>query len=61
MLLAHPELNPNPGEDIIGKFKRIWGTSEEWDDKQLAKHLYVARELTKIDLGALRSRFPGTH
>jgi hypothetical protein len=60
MLLAHPELNPNPRENIIEKFKTIWGPSEEWDDKQLANHLYVARDLTKINL-ASRSRAANTH
>ena len=60
MLLTHPELNPNPNENIVEKFKRNWGSSEEWDDKLLAKHLYVARELTKIDL-ATRSRAANVH
>lgn len=55
MLLAHPEINPNPGEDIVKKFKELWGSSEEWDDKQLAKHVYLARELTRLDTAA-RSR-----
>ncbi|TFK34498.1 L-amino acid oxidase [Crucibulum laeve] len=49
MLLAHPELNPNPGEDIIAKFKREWGDSEEWDQRDLAKHVYVGREVGKIN------------
>lgn len=60
MLLAHPELNPNPKENIINKFISLWGPSEEWDEKQLAKHLYIARELTKIDL-ATRSRSVHIH
>jgi len=29
MLLAHPEINPIPGEDIVAKFKNLWGASEE--------------------------------
>ncbi|KAH6906827.1 L-amino acid oxidase [Coprinopsis sp. MPI-PUGE-AT-0042] len=37
MLMAHPELNPNPGEDIIAKFKAEWGDSEEWDQRDLEK------------------------
>ena len=50
MLLAHPELNPNPDEDIIAKFKREWGNSEEWDQRTLAKHTSLGRQLNKSDL-----------
>jgi len=49
LLLTHPELNPNPGEDIIAKFKNIWGPSEEWDEKDLAVMEWLGRETTKID------------
>jgi monoamine oxidase len=49
MLLEHPELNPNPNEDIVAKFKKEWGDSEEWDQRTLAKHTYLARELTKLN------------
>jgi hypothetical protein len=52
MLIAHPELNPNLDENIIDKFISLWGPSEEWDEKKLAKHLYVGQELTKIDLAS---------
>jgi hypothetical protein len=48
MLLEHPELNPNPNEDIVAKFKKEWGDSEEWDHRTLAKHTFLARELTKL-------------
>ncbi|KAE9402991.1 hypothetical protein BT96DRAFT_815577 [Gymnopus androsaceus JB14] len=47
MLVAHPELNPNPNEDIIKKFINEWGESEEWDEKKGAKHVYLGRELFK--------------
>ncbi|KAF5392271.1 hypothetical protein D9757_001577 [Collybiopsis confluens] len=47
MLVAHPELNPNPEEDIMAKFITEWGESEEWDDKKGAKHVYLGRELFK--------------
>ncbi|KAJ3505377.1 hypothetical protein NLJ89_g7452 [Agrocybe chaxingu] len=50
MLLAHPELNPNPNEDIIAKFKKEWGDSEEWDQRTLATHTYLGRELNKLNL-----------
>jgi hypothetical protein len=50
MLLAHPELNPNPKEDIIARFKKEWGNSEEWNDATLAKHTLLAGELTKLSL-----------
>ncbi|KAF8636250.1 hypothetical protein AX16_011020 [Volvariella volvacea WC 439] len=50
MLLAHPELNPNPNEDIVAKFKKEWGDSEEWDQRTLATLTYLGRELTKLDL-----------
>jgi hypothetical protein len=60
MLMEHPELNPNPNEDIIQKFKTLWGASEEWDDRLLGKHLYVARELAKMDI-ASRSRARGAN
>lgn len=52
MLMEHPELNPNPKENIVEKFKILWGASEEWDEKLLNKHLYVARELTKMDIAS---------
>ncbi|RDB23899.1 hypothetical protein Hypma_008897 [Hypsizygus marmoreus] len=60
LLQNHPELNPNPNEDIIAKFKNIWGPSEEWDEKDLAVHNWLARELTRIDL-ASRSRAANVH
>lgn len=47
MLVAHPELNPNPKEDIMAKFMKQWGESEEWDDMKGAKHVYLGRELFK--------------
>ncbi|KIK62636.1 hypothetical protein GYMLUDRAFT_164923 [Collybiopsis luxurians FD-317 M1] len=47
MLVAHPELNPNPEEDILERFMEEWGESEEWDDKKGAKHIYLGRELFK--------------
>ncbi|KIJ46262.1 hypothetical protein M422DRAFT_778531 [Sphaerobolus stellatus SS14] len=50
MLKAHPELNPNPKEDIIQKFLSSWGDTEEWDNKVLEKHVYIGRELTKRQL-----------
>ncbi|KAF8879929.1 L-amino acid oxidase [Infundibulicybe gibba] len=50
MLVAHPELNPNPKEDIFIKFAKIWGDSEEWDDHVLAKHVYLGRALNKRNL-----------
>lgn len=55
LLQTHPELNPYPNEDIIAKFKNIWGPSEEWDDKDLATHNWLARELTKRDLATRAS------
>jgi hypothetical protein len=60
ILIEHPELNPNPGENIVEKFKTLWGESEEWDKKLLNKHLYVARELAKMDI-ASRSGARGVH
>jgi hypothetical protein len=48
MLVAHPELNPNPKEDILEKFASLWGDSEEWDNTILEKHVYIGRELTKV-------------
>ncbi|KAG8835722.1 hypothetical protein FRC17_001513 [Serendipita sp. 399] len=45
MLVAHPELNPNPQENIMKKFMDEWGNSEEWDDKKLEKHVYLGRNL----------------
>jgi len=50
MLLEHPELNPNPNEDIVAKFKKEWGDSEEWDQRTLEKHTFLARELAKLNL-----------
>jgi hypothetical protein len=50
MLLEHPELNPNPNEDIIAKFKKEWGDSEEWDQRTLEKHTFLAREVSKLGL-----------
>lgn len=47
MLIAHPELNPNPNEDIVRKFVNEWGESEEWDEKHGVKHIYLGRELFK--------------
>jgi len=47
MLAAHPELNPRPGEDIMRKFTALWGSSEEWDDRVLEKHVYLGRVLTQ--------------
>ena len=47
MLVAHPELNPNPKEDIMAKFMKVWGESEEWDNIKGAKHVYLGRELFK--------------
>ena len=45
MLIAHPELNPNPGEDILQKFIDIWGTSGEWpDDDAFTKQARMGRE-----------------
>jgi hypothetical protein len=52
MLIEHPELNPNPGENIVEKFKTLWGASEEWDEKLLNKHLHAARELAKMDIAS---------
>ena len=53
MLLAHPELNPNPNEDIVAKFKREWGDSEEWAQEMLAKHTSLARELSKASFQSI--------
>ncbi|KAG5650548.1 hypothetical protein H0H81_011863 [Sphagnurus paluster] len=49
LLQNHPELNPNPSENIIEKFKSIWGPSEEWDPKDLAVHNYIAQQLAEIN------------
>jgi len=49
LLQSHPELNPNPSEDIIAKFKNLWGPSEEWDPKDLAVHHYIGQQLTKMN------------
>jgi len=53
MLLAHPELNPNPNEDIIAKFKKEWGDSEEWSQDTLEKHTFLARELSKLSFQSI--------
>ena len=53
MLAAHPELNPQPSEDIVKKFTDLWGASEEWDDKVLEKHVYLGRELGKRERQAV--------
>jgi hypothetical protein len=47
MLVAHPELNPTPNEDIIRKFMDEWGASEEWDEKRLQKHVYLGERSSK--------------
>ncbi|KAG5637252.1 hypothetical protein H0H81_005251 [Sphagnurus paluster] len=47
LLQNHPELNPNPRENIIEKFTTIWGPSEEWDPKDLAVHNYIAQKLAE--------------
>ena len=52
MLIEHPELNPNPKENIVEKFKTLWEASEEWDEKLLGKHLYVSRHLTKMAIAS---------
>ncbi|KAF5309811.1 hypothetical protein D9758_018993 [Tetrapyrgos nigripes] len=52
MLVAHPELNPNPKKDIMAEFMNLWGESEEWDDIKGAKHVYLGRELFKRQQGA---------
>ncbi|GLB43333.1 putative flavin containing amine oxidoreductase [Lyophyllum shimeji] len=49
LLQAHPELNPNPGEDIIEKFKNIWGPSEEWDVKDVATMNWINQQLTNMN------------
>ena len=54
MLDTHPEINPNPGEDIKEKFKLLWGPSEEWDTKELSAHNYVARRLTELELSKMK-------
>ncbi|KAG5634273.1 hypothetical protein H0H81_002578 [Sphagnurus paluster] len=51
LLQNHPELNPNPGENIIEKFKSLWGPSEEWDPKDLAVHNYIAQQLAELESG----------
>lgn len=50
MIVAHPEIVPNPAQDTMLKFTTEWGDSEEWDQRTLAKHTYLGRELTKLDL-----------
>ena len=50
MLMAHPELNPNPGQDIIAKFKAEWGDSEEWDQRDLAKITQINAKLAQMNL-----------
>lgn len=50
MLIAHPELNPNPSQDILAKFKAEWGDTEEWDQRTLTTLTYLNRELTNLDL-----------
>ena len=47
MLVAHPEVNPDPKEDIVAKFTKEWGTSEEWEEEALKKHVYLGRVLTE--------------
>jgi len=54
LLDTHPEINPNPGEDIKEKFKLLWGPSEEWDTKELSAHNYVARRLTELELSKMK-------
>ncbi|KAF8074658.1 L-amino acid oxidase [Lyophyllum atratum] len=49
LLQNHPELNPNPSEDIIEKFKNLWGPSEEWDAKDLATLNYINQQVTKMN------------
>lgn len=43
MLIAHPELNPNPREDIIKKFLDLWGHSEEYENESLEAVVNLAR------------------
>ncbi|EKM59015.1 uncharacterized protein PHACADRAFT_136177 [Phanerochaete carnosa HHB-10118-sp] len=43
MLIAHPELNPNPKEDIIDKFVKIWGATEEYDNESLETVVNLGR------------------
>jgi hypothetical protein len=48
MLIAHPELNPNPNEDIMKKFMDLWGSSDEWPDEDaFTKQVYLGRNLTE--------------
>jgi hypothetical protein len=47
-------------ENIVEKFKTLWGASEEWDEKLLNKHLYITHELAKMDI-ASRSGACGTN
>ena len=47
MLIAHPELNPNKGEDIIKKFQDEWGKSEELDDETLAHVVNLGRSMPR--------------
>ncbi|KAG5643876.1 hypothetical protein DXG03_009506 [Asterophora parasitica] len=49
LLQNHPEINPKPSENIIDKFKNLWGPSEEWDPKDLAVHNFIAQQLTAIN------------
>lgn len=48
--MAHPEINPNPGQDIIAKFKAEWGDSEEWDQRDLAKITQLNAKLAQMNL-----------
>jgi len=49
LLQSQPELNPNPSENIIDKFKSIWGPSEEWDVKDVAVMNFINQQLTKMN------------
>lgn len=53
MLIAHPELNPNPNEDIIKKFQDIWGKSEELDSETLATVVNLGRTMPKTQPGVV--------
>ncbi|KAJ7439661.1 L-amino acid oxidase [Mycena latifolia] len=52
MLISHPELNPNKDEDIIEKFQKLWGKSEELDNETLATVVNLGRDMPKVNAGS---------
>ncbi|KAJ7060959.1 L-amino acid oxidase [Mycena amicta] len=56
LLISHPELNPNPDEDILEKFQEKWGSSEELDENTLATIVNIGRSTSGKSASEITAR-----